>query len=93
MKFEYFFGVYLFVVNLITFILFAVDKYKSKKSKWRISERTLIGIALIGGSVGALMSMNAFRHKTKHKKFTIGVPLILVAQITFAVYVIINFIK
>lgn len=91
MKFEYLFGVYLFVVNLITFILFAVDKYKSKKSKWRISERTLIGVALIGGSVGALMSMKAFRHKTKHKKFTIGVPLILVAQIALAVYVIINF--
>jgi uncharacterized membrane protein YsdA (DUF1294 family) len=91
MKLEYFFGVYLFVVNLIAFILFAVDKYKSKKSKWRISERTLIGIALIGGSVGALMSMKAFRHKTKHKKFTIGVPLILVAQIVLAVYVIINF--
>ena len=93
MKLEYFFGVYLFVVNLIAFILFAVDKYKSKKSKWRISERTLIGIALIGGSVGAFMSMKAFRHKTKHKKFTIGVPLILVAQIALAVYVISNILE
>lgn len=88
MKLEYLFGIYLFVVNLIAFILFAIDKYKSKKSKWRISERTLIVISLIGGSVGALMSMKAFRHKTKHKKFTIGVPFILVAQIATAIYII-----
>ncbi|MBO5720032.1 MAG: DUF1294 domain-containing protein [Bacteroidales bacterium] len=78
----------MFVVNLIAFILFAVDKYKSKKSKWRISERTLIVISLIGGSVGALLAMKKFHHKTKHKKFTIGVPLILVAQITIFIFLI-----
>ena len=88
MKFEYLFGIYLVTVNLIAFILYGIDKYKSRKSKWRISERTLIIIALIGGSIGALLAMKAFRHKTKHKKFTIGVPIILVAQIATAIYII-----
>ncbi|MBR5531816.1 MAG: DUF1294 domain-containing protein [Bacteroidales bacterium] len=88
MKFEYLFGIYLVAVNLIAFILYGIDKYKSRKSKWRISERTLIIIALIGGSIGALLAMKAFRHKTKHKKFTIGVPIILVAQIATAIYII-----
>ena len=59
--------------------------------KWRISEKTLIIAAAIGGSIGALLAMNMFHHKTQHKKFTIGIPLILMAQIALAVYVIINF--
>ena len=93
MKPEYLLAIYIVAINLFAYILYGVDKSKSKKAKWRISERALIIIALVGGSVGALLAMKKFHHKTKHKKFTIGVPLILVAQIALAVYVIINFIK
>lgn len=81
MKYQYLIAIYLVAINLFAYILYAIDKYKSKKSKWRIPEKTLITTALLGGSIGALLAMKMFRHKTKHKKFTIGVPLILIAQI------------
>ena len=81
MKFEYLFALYIVVVNIFAFILYGIDKFKSKNTKWRISERTLILSTLIGGSIGALLAIRIFRHKTKHKKFTIGVPFILVLQI------------
>lgn len=81
MKYQYLIAIYLVAINLYAYILYAIDKYKSKKSKWRIPEKTLITTALLGGSIGALLAMKMFRHKTKHKKFTIGVPLILIAQI------------
>ncbi len=81
MKYQYLIALYLVAINLIAYILYAIDKYKSKKHKWRISEKALIAVALFGGSIGALFAMKMFRHKTKHKKFTIGVPLILIAQI------------
>ena len=63
-----------------------VDKHKARKKRWRIPERTLIGSALLGGSVGALLGMYTFRHKTRHLKFTLGVPAILIAQIALAVW-------
>lgn len=63
-----------------------VDKHKARKKRWRIPERTLIGSALLGGSVGALLGMYTFRHKTRHLKFTLGVPAILFAQIALAVW-------
>ena len=63
-----------------------VDKHKARKKRWRIPERTLIGSALLGGSVGALLGMYTFRHKTRHLKFTLGVPTILIAQIALAVW-------
>lgn len=81
MKYQYVIAIYLVAINLTAYILYAIDKYKSKRQKWRISEKVLIIVALVGGSVGALFAMKMFRHKTKHKKFTIGVPLILIAQI------------
>ncbi|MBP3353380.1 MAG: DUF1294 domain-containing protein [Bacteroidales bacterium] len=81
MKYQYVIAIYLVAINLTAYILYAIDKYKSKRQKWRISEKALIIVALVGGSVGALFAMKMFRHKTKHKKFTIGVPLILIAQI------------
>ena len=81
MKFEYLFAIYIVAVNLFAYILYGIDKQKSKNTKWRISERTLIISALVGGSIGALLAMRVFRHKTKQKKFTIGVPFILVLQI------------
>lgn len=59
---------YLIAINLITFFAFGIDKRKAEKGAWRTKESTLLGLAAIGGSVGALLGMNAFRHKTKHKK-------------------------
>ena len=87
MKYQYIISIYLVAINLISFILYGIDKRRSKKSKWRISEKALITTALLGGSVGALLAMKVFRHKTKHKKFTIGVPLILVLQIVLLIVV------
>ena len=62
------------------------DKRKAKKNLWRIPEATLMMSAVLGGSVGALAGMNMFRHKTKHLKFTLGIPAILIAQIVLAVW-------
>ena len=69
------------IINIITYIIYAIDKYKSMHHKWRIRESTLILLAVIGGSVGALLAMYTVRHKTKHNKFRIGVPVILAVQI------------
>lgn len=69
-----------------------IDKAKAKKKKWRIPEKTLMTVAAIGGSVGSLLGMYAVRHKTKHPKFTIGIPLILALQI-IALVVIWSMIK
>ena len=80
-----YFVVYLLVVNLITFFLYGIDKRRAVRKAWRIPESVLIGFAAIGGSVGAFLAMLVFRHKTKHAKFTVGVPLILVAQIIAAI--------
>jgi uncharacterized membrane protein YsdA (DUF1294 family) len=63
-----------------------IDKQKAKKKKWRIPEATLMSFAAIGGSIGALMGMYTFHHKTLHKKFTLGIPAILLLQIAAAVY-------
>lgn len=79
---------YLILVNAAAFLLMLVDKQKAKKKKWRIPEATLMGVAALGGSVGALAGMYAFRHKTKHTKFTVGIPVILILQIVLAVFLI-----
>ena len=71
-------------VNVVTFITYGIDKYKAKKGKWRISEATLLSMAVFGGSVGAWLGMKAFHHKTMHKKFYIGVPTIIILQLTLA---------
>ena len=76
---------YLLLIKVIAFLLMLVDKVKAKKNRWRIPERTLMLSAALGGSVGALLGMYTFRHKTKHIKFTLGVPAILVLQIALAV--------
>ena len=80
---------YLILVNAIAFILMLADKIKAKKKKWRIPEATLLTVAAIGGSLGAIGGMYAFRHKTKHLKFTIGLPVILALQIILAVFILI----
>ena len=78
---------YLLTINIITFIIYGIDKYKSIKHKYRISENTLIILAILGGSLGALMGMISFHHKTKKKKFTILIPIVLLLW----VYILTNF--
>ena len=75
-------------VNLLAFVLYGVDKLKAKKGAWRIPEATLLLVAFLGGSVGALLGMEVFRHKTKHAKFRILVPLFLILHIALAVYMV-----
>ena len=77
---------YLVLVNAVALALMLVDKQKARRGVWRISERSLIGIALIGGSIGAIIGMYLFRHKTRHLKFSLGLPLILAVQIVFLLY-------
>jgi uncharacterized membrane protein YsdA (DUF1294 family) len=72
---------YLVAVNLITFIFFWNDKRRSKKEAWRIPEKTLISLCLIGGSIGGILGMQVFHHKTKHALFAWGIPIILILQI------------
>ena len=79
---------WLLITNLTAFAMYGLDKLKAKKEKRRIPEKTLIGIAVIGGSLGALAGMYLFRHKTLHKKFTIGVPAILAIQCALAAYLL-----
>lgn len=85
------FVVYLVAVNLLAFVLFAADKSRARKGKWRISERTLLLIPTLGGSLGALLGMKAFHHKTKHPKFKIGLPLILLLQVLLILYFLIKY--
>ena len=80
--------IYLLIVNAIAFLLMLIDKQKARKKKWRIPETTLMGFAALGGSIGALMGMYTFRHKTLHKKFTLGIPAILIFQIAAAAGVV-----
>lgn len=77
---------YLVCINLLAFSACGIDKYKAKKGLWRIKERTLFVSAILGGSLGLLFGMRIFRHKTMHRSFTIGVPLILACQIVAALY-------
>ena len=77
---------YLLAVNIATFLLYGIDKYKAKKSKWRISEVTLLTMAAIGGSIGAWAAMRLWHHKTMHKKFKYGIPIIIIMQIALVAY-------
>ena len=81
--------IYLVVINVVTFFVYGIDKYKAVRSKWRIPENMLIGLAVIGGSVGAWLGMKFWHHKTLHAKFRFGIPLILIAQIAL-VYWLMN---
>ena len=79
---------YLLIINIIAFSLMYIDKQKAKKNKWRIKEDALMISAFLGGSIGALIGMNTFRHKTKHVKFTVGIPLIIILNILTIYYLI-----
>ena len=77
---------YLLAVNITSFFLYGIDKYKAKKGRWRISEATLLLMAVIGGSIGAWVGMRIWHHKTMHKKFKYGIPIIIIMQVALAVY-------
>lgn len=72
---------YLCIINALSFLLMLIDKQKAKKNRWRIRERTLLGISALGGSLGGLLGMYLLRHKTLHKRFSIGIPLMLLAHL------------
>ena len=81
-------AVYLAVINLATFIVYGADKRRARKGKWRVPEKTLFLLPLLGGSVGALLGMRVFHHKTRHWYFVWGIPAILLAQIALAVWLL-----
>ena len=81
-----YFLLYLLLINALGFLLMLIDKWKAKHNRWRIPEATLMGVAAIGGSIGSLLGMYTFRHKTKHLKFTLGIPLILAVQLAALAY-------
>lgn len=80
---------YLLIINAVGFLLMLVDKHKAKKNLWRIPEATLMTVAALGGSVGSLIGMYTVRHKTKHPKFTLGIPLILAVQLVVITWILI----
>ena len=77
---------FLLIINIVTFLAYGLDKLKARRKMWRISENTLLGLAVIGGSVGALLGMRLWHHKTLHKKFRYGLPLIFLIQIALFAY-------
>lgn len=80
---------YLLIINLLGFLVMFIDKKKAEKGRWRISEHTLFVFTWLGGGIGTIAGMYLFRHKTQKKKFTIGMPVILVLEIIFLIYMII----
>lgn len=76
--------IYLIVANVVTFFMYGVDKWKAKRSRWRIREAALLLLAALGGSIGAWLGMKVWRHKTMHKKFKYGIPLIIILQVAIA---------
>lgn len=73
--------VFLCIINALSFLLMLIDKQKAKKKRWRIPERTLLGVCAIGGSVGGLLGLYLLRHKTLHKRFAIGIPVMFVVHL------------
>ena len=82
---------YLLIVNALGLLLMLADKHRAKKNKWRIPERVLMGVGIIGGSIGCIIGMRLFRHKTKHLQFALGLPLILCAQVILIVLILTKF--
>lgn len=80
--------VYLIAINVMTFFVYGIDKWKAKRSKWRIPEASLLTLAALGGSLGAWLGMQVWRHKTQHKKFRYGVPLILLLQVAATIWIL-----
>ncbi len=83
--------IYLIAINIAIFFVYGIDKWKARRSKWRIPESTLLTLAVLGGSIGAFIGMRTWHHKTMHNKFKYGVPLIINLQVVLAVYIYIRF--
>lgn len=77
---------YLSGANIIAFVIMGIDKQKARKRQWRIPERTFWSLAIIGGALGVLIGMKSFRHKTKHRSFVIGMPILFVIHIVILLY-------
>jgi uncharacterized membrane protein YsdA (DUF1294 family) len=86
MNYELYITAFLLSVNVIAFFMYGIDKWKAKKDKWRTSEATLLWLAVIGGSIGAWLGMKVWHHKTLHKKFRYGLPLIIIVQIALIIF-------
>lgn len=86
-----FFILYLIIMNLMSLLLFGIDKRRARNKLWRIPESTLLGISLLGGSLGSILGMSLFRHKTKKKKFTILVPICLLINLYLIYYIYIQY--
>lgn len=86
--FEKYILIYLIVINLITFIVFAIDKICAIKKKRRYKEASLLGMCLVGGAIGGFLAMHLFHHKTKKKVFVIGVPLIIIIHLVIIIWFI-----
>ncbi len=84
---------YLLAANLLTFVTYGIDKYKARHNHWRVREASLLLLAALGGSIGALLAMRVFRHKTQHKKFRFGVPAILLVQLVIAAFLYYRYIS
>lgn len=83
--------VYLVIMNIAGFATMGVDKAKAKKGAWRIPEATLFAVAILGGSIGSILGMQHFRHKTKHWYFAVGMPIIFFLQLALAIFIILKF--
>ncbi len=81
-----YFAYYLIAINIITFIVYGIDKWKARNEQWRTPESTLFLLAIFGGSVGALLGMQVWRHKTQHWSFRLGIPLILIMQVALCIW-------
>ena len=79
---------YLLAINVITLLVYIADKIKAKRHMWRIPESALLSLAIIGGSIGALIGIFVIRHKSQHPKFRIGVPIIFILQLTVAYWIL-----
>lgn len=84
---EFILCIYLFLINTINFVLFKTDKKRARNREWRIPESTLLLVSILGGTIGGILGMNVFRHKTKKLTFTIGMPLLLVLNIFMIKYI------
>lgn len=78
---NYIISAYFLIINIVGFVVMGIDKSRAKNNRWRIKERTLFLVAGIGGSAGSILGMKYFRHKTKHRSFVIGMPVIFLVQI------------
>ena len=80
--------IYLTIINALAFVLMLADKYKAVKKRWRIPEAVLMGVAFLGGSLGAILGMYLVRHKTRHPLFAAGLPLLLMAQVLIVIFLL-----